>query len=118
MHHDVGAAVGGGFNQVFRRNNRQAADFREFLYRQLLIAVRGIQARADGGGAEVHFQQQLCGTQNAFCFFVQQNVEGVELLAEGHRYRILQLGTTHFQDVLELNGFALEAFAQLVNSVG
>ena len=41
----------------------------------------------------------------------------MEFLSEGHRYRVLQLGTTHFQDVLELNRFTLEALAQLMNCI-
>ena len=41
----------------------------------------------------------------------------MEFLAEGHRHRILQLGTTHFQNVLELNRFTLEAITQLVDRV-
>ena len=41
----------------------------------------------------------------------------MELLAEGHRHRVLQLGAAHFEDVLELHGFRLEAFAQLFNRI-
>ncbi len=41
----------------------------------------------------------------------------MEFLTEGHWHRVLQLGTTHFQNVLELNRFALEAIAQLVDGV-
>ena len=117
MYHDVGAAVGGGFNQVFCRHNRQVRDFSQLLYRQLLIAIRGVQTRTDGGGAQVHFQQQLGGAQQVFGLFVQQYVKRVEFLAERHRHRVLQLGTTHFQDVLELNRFTLEAITQLVDRV-
>ncbi|SAJ31298.1 Uncharacterised protein [Enterobacter cloacae] len=41
----------------------------------------------------------------------------MEFLSEGHWHRVLQLGTAHFQDVLELYGFTLEAIAQLINRV-
>ena len=87
--HHVGAAVGGRFDQIFRGDNRQVADFRQFLYRQLLITIRGVQTGADSGRAKVHFQQQFRGAQNAFGLFVKQNIKRVELLTEGHRYRIL-----------------------------
>ncbi len=41
----------------------------------------------------------------------------MELLAEGHWHRVLQLGAAHFQDVLEFDGFILETFTQLVNGI-
>ncbi len=34
--------------------------------------------------------------QNAFGLFIQQHIEGMELLAEGHRHRVLQLGAALF----------------------
>ena len=82
-----------------------------------MIAVRGVEASTNGGGAEVHLQQQLRSAQNAFGLFIKQHIEGMELLAEGHRHRVLQLGAAHFENVLELHGFRLEAFAQLFNRI-
>ena len=40
-----------------------------------------------------------------------------EFLTEGHRYCVLQLGTTHFQDVPEFDSFTFKAFTQLVNRI-
>ena len=117
MDHDVRPAVRGGFNQVFRRNDREVAHFRQLLYRQLLITVRGVETCADGGCAKVHLQQQLRGAQNAFGLFIEQHIEGMELLAEGHRHRVLQLSAAHLEDVLEFYGFRLETFAQLLNRI-
>ncbi|VGO97320.1 hypothetical protein SB00610_00438 [Klebsiella quasipneumoniae subsp. similipneumoniae] len=41
----------------------------------------------------------------------------MELLAEGHRHRVLQLSAAHLEDVLEFYGFRLETFAQLLNRI-
>ncbi len=117
MHHYVSAAVGGGFNQIFCRDNRQVGHFGQLLHRQLLIAIRGIQTRTNRRCAEVHLQQQFRGAHQVAGLFIQQHVKRVEFLAEGHRDRILQLGAAHFQDILEFDGFVLEAFAKLVNGI-
>ncbi|MOA30355.1 hypothetical protein D3C78_1514390 [compost metagenome] len=50
-------------------------------------------------------------------FFFQQHAERMEFLAQCHRHRVLQLGTTHFQDGFELFGLVVKAFAQLVDGV-
>ena len=117
MDHHIGAAVRGRFNQILRWHHRQIADFRQTLNRQMLIAFRRIEAGADGGRAQVHFQQQFSSAQNAFGLFIQQHAEGVKLLTEGHWHGILQLGTAHFQDSLEFIGFVLEAFGQLADAI-
>ena len=117
MYHYVSAAVGGRFDQVFRRYDCKVRDFRQFLYREVLVAVRRVQASTDGGSAKVNFQQQFGGAQQVFSFFIQQDVECMEFLTQGHRNRVLQLGTTHFQDGFEFYGLTLEAFAQLVNGI-
>ncbi len=38
-------------------------------------------------------------------------------MTKRHRYGVLQLGTTHFQDVLEFNRFTFETFTQLVDGI-
>ena len=89
VYHHVRAAVGGGFNQVFRRHDRQVGHFSQLLNRQLLIAIRGVQTRTDGGCAQVHFQQQLRGAQQVFGLFIQQHVKCVEFLAQRHWHCVL-----------------------------
>ncbi len=41
----------------------------------------------------------------------------MELLTQGHRHRILQLGTTHLQDALELGGLGIEGGDQCFQRV-
>ena len=96
VHHHIGAAVGGGFNQVFGELAWQAADFGEFLHGQRCVALRRVDACTDGSGAEVYFQQQLAGAFEVGFFFCQQHLEGLEFLAGSHGHGILQLGAAHF----------------------
>ena len=96
MHHHIGAAVGGGFDQVFGKLTGQAADFGEFFHGQRCVALWRIDARADGGSTEIHFQQQLAGAFEVGFFFCQQHLEGLEFLAGSHGHGILQLGAAHF----------------------
>ena len=117
MHHYVGAAVGGGFDQVFGRHDRQVADFCQFLNRQLRVAFRGVQRRPDCCRTQVHFQQQLGGAMQVAGFFFQQHAERMEFLAQRHWHRILQLGAPHFQNGFKLFCLAVKPFAQLVDGV-
>src|SRR5476649_652216 len=48
--------------------------------------------------------------------FAQGSGEGAEFLAEGHRHGVLQLGTAHFQDVVELYTLGGERLDQAVEA--
>ena len=81
------------------------------------VLGRGVQAGTDGGGAQVHFQQQLLAALDGFDLFTQGHGERVELLTQGHGNRILQLGTTHLQDLLEFNRLGIECRNQVLQRV-
>jgi hypothetical protein len=49
--------------------------------------------------------------------FTQGDGEGVELLTQGHRHGVLQLGTAHFQDMFEFLGFDIEGGDECFQSV-
>jgi hypothetical protein len=68
----------------------------------------GVDAGADGGGAEVDLADQQRGFLQALLVLAEHGGVGRELLAQGHRHRVLQLGAAHLQHVGELLGLALE----------
>jgi hypothetical protein len=77
----------------------------------------GVDAGADGGGAEVHLADQQRGFTEALLVFAEHHGVGRELLAEGHRHGILQLGAAHFQHIGKFLGLALEGAAQVGHGV-
>ena len=93
------------------------ADGGQAVHGQHLVARVGVDAGTDGGATQVHFSQQLWrqGFQ-AGQVFTQCRGEGAELLTQGHRHGVLQLGTAHFQDVAELDAFGRERLDQAVEA--
>ncbi len=72
------------------------------------VPGRGVEACADGRGAQVDLVDQLDRLGEAAAVLVQHHGERRELLAEGHGHRVLELGAAHLQHVAELDGLAGE----------
>ena len=88
--------------------------------RQLLdgeggIAGVGGDSGADRGGAEVDLAEQRRGLAQPRDVLLHRGEVGVELLAEGHRHRVLQLGAADLQHVGELDALGLEREGELVD---
>ena len=104
MYHHIRAAVGSRFNQVFSQFAIQAADFGQFFHCQSRVAFRRVHTRADGGRAQVDFQQQGARAVQIQNLFFQQHLERLEFLPRRHRYGILKLGASHFQNIFKFIG--------------
>jgi hypothetical protein len=109
VQHHIGAAVGGRFDEVLCRYVGTTGDLGQTLDGKTGVLGRSVQTGTDGGGAQVHFQQQLLATLDGFDLFTQGDGEGVELLTQGHGHGVLQLGTAHFQDMFEFLGLTSKA---------
>ena len=112
MQHHIGTAVGGRFDEILCRHIGATGDLGQPLDGQGGVLGRGVQTGPDGGGTQVHFQQQLLATLDGLDLFAQGHGEGMELLAQGHGDSILQLGTAHLQDALEFLGLGIEGCDQ------
>src|SRR5471032_3318563 len=112
-----GAHVRGGFDQVGGWHQRLTADQGQALNSQVLVTRVGVDAGTDRCAAQVYFGQQLRSQSLQACqVFAQGSGEGAEFLAEGHRHGVLQLGTAHFQDVVELYTLGGERLDQAVEA--
>ncbi len=112
-----GAHVRGGFDQVGGGLERLAADVRQALHGQQLVAGVGVDAGADGGTAQVDLGEQLRRQGlEARQVFAQGGGEGMEFLAEGHGHRVLQLGATHLQHLGEFHALGGEGGDQAVQA--
>ena len=83
----------------------------------LLVAVRGVQAGADGGCAEVSLQEQLGVVDKAFVLLAQRVREGGKLAAKRHRDGVLQLRAAHRENVAELGALLVEGVGELVDGL-
>ena len=63
------------------------------------VALGGVEAGADGGGAHVDRVEVLLRVAQELDLAVQRGGEGVELLAHRHGDRVLQLGAAHLDDL-------------------
>jgi hypothetical protein len=63
------------------------------------ITLRHVDARADCGRAHVLAVEVLLGVLQERDLALDRGRERVELLAHGHRHRVLQLGAAHLHDV-------------------
>ena len=80
-------------------------------YRSGIVRVR-IDASADRGRAHVDFADQKHRFPQPLLVFDQHHRIGGEFLPQRHRHRVLQLGTAHLDNVLELLGLRLEGLTQ------
>ena len=110
---DVGAVVGGRLHQVHRGDHGQAGDLGQHLACRVGVSVGGVQPCADGGGPQVHLQEQGLGILQSIEFLQDVGGEAVELLAQAHRHRVLELGTSHLQDPFELVALLVQRRAQI-----
>ena len=101
------------FDEVLGFDDRHAADGREHRDHQLGVAVRCVDAGADRRRAEIHFGDQRTRFAQPRLVFADHDREGEELLAQGHRHGVLQLGAADLQHALELVGLGLERAPQL-----
>ena len=115
MHGDVGAGVRGGLDEVLGEDHRQAADLGELCRGKLGIPLGSVQAGADGGGSEVDLQEQLGGPAELADLFAHEDAVDHELLPQGHRDGVLELGASHLQDVLELLGLGVEGDGEVLD---
>ena len=105
VHRDVGTCVTRGLQQVMRSSNIQTGDLPQMLDDSALIVRRGVEARADRRGTEVHLQKQSGVVVKPADLFLQQDGEGLELLSQAHRNSVLKLSTPHLQNIDELHSF-------------
>ena len=102
MHGDVGAGVTRGLEEIRGPLDIQARDLAQVTHRRLLVPRRGIEPRTDGRGTQVDLQKQVGVVDETLDLLIQEHGEGLELLPQAHRHRILQLGAPHFEHVSEL----------------
>jgi len=84
VHGHVGTCVRGCLDEVLGEDHRQTADLGELRDRMLRVAVRCVQAGADGGRTEVDLEQQLSRTSEGTDLFTHENSVDLELLPERH----------------------------------
>src|SRR5690606_14121072 len=99
---DEHARVRRGLDEVGAGDERQAGDLRQAITDQRRVARVGVDARADGGGAQVDLAKEAGRLAQPFDVFTQRDAEGAELLAERHRHGVLELGPADLDDVGEL----------------
>ncbi len=91
--HHEGASIRSGLDEVARELHLQAGDGSQFFHHGLGIAGIGADARADGGAAHVHFQEETRRFPQAVDVLAGGDREGLELLAQGHGH-ITSLNST------------------------
>src|SRR5699024_4936658 len=69
------------------------------------VARCGIEAGADRSTTEVDPVEQRVHVGDAVLFLTECGVPGAELLADGHRYRVLELRAADLHEVTELGRF-------------
>ena len=78
----------------------------------------GADAGADGGAAQVEYGQLRHQRFERGHIHLQEGGEGVELLSEGHRHRVLQLGAADGDVVDVLVGQVMEGPGQFAALFG
>ena len=107
-----GAGVLCGFDKVRGRHQRPAGQFRQMPAGKLGITARCVEPGADGGGAQIDLMQQSGGFDQTRLVFAQHHHERAELLAERHRYRILQLRAPDLDEAGKFLRLAVEGVLQ------
>ena len=67
-----------------------------------------IQSRADGGRTHVYFINQRLRIMNALDVFADHDSPSAEFLSERHRYGVLQLCASHFNNIRKFHGLCFE----------
>ena len=113
--HHIGAGIRSGLDQVGGGDERASRDLAEVFHRQLPVSGRGVQPGADRRRAQIDLQQQRACVLEVTQLLLQVHREGCELLPQCHRYRILQLGASKLEDVLELLALVIEGVGELLD---
>jgi hypothetical protein len=107
-----GAHVLGGFDEVDGGDQGQAGDLGQVAAGGLGVAGGGVQAGADGGGAEVDLVDQQVGFGQAEPVLADGDGVGAEFLAQGHGNGVLELGAAHFDHGAEFQGLWRAGFLE------
>ena len=82
--------------------NLRAGQLGQVFGRELRVSGRRGHRRADRGGAEIDLVQELADFDDPLHFFADRRTPAVELLAERHRHRVLQVRAAHLEHPIEL----------------
>ena len=107
------AHVGGRLDQVAGEHHLLPGHVRQLLDGERGIARVGVDAGADRGRAEIDLTEEARELVQPGDVLLHGGVEGVELLAERHRHRVLQLRAPHLEDVAELDRLLLQRVGQV-----
>ena len=97
-----------GLDEVGREVDREPGDPGQVLGALLRVPGRRVQAGADGGGAHVDFAEHVLDPLERLHLAGQRLAKRRELLAEGHRHRVLELRAAHLDDRRELGALGAE----------
>ena len=117
MQQHVSTAVRGCLNKIACGLHFQARNLGQGSGDLVAVTSRSIHAGADCGCAQVDLQQAALSIAQQCLFLVQVIRKALEFIAQGHRHSVLELGTAHLQDVLELIALVLERGAQAIHAV-
>ena len=87
---------------------------RQFLDRKRSVTGIGGDPGADRGRAEVHLPEQSGGLPQAVDVFLHGGMKRIELLAERHRHRVLQLGAADLEHIGEFDRLGLECIGKFL----
>ena len=73
------------------------------------IALRRVDAGADGGAAQIDLAQQIGEFAQAVDVLADGDGKGAELRAQPHGHRIHQLRTADLDDIVEFDGLCQQA---------
>ena len=97
--HDEPLLVPGGGQHVLGGHDRLAGDLGQVLGALDRVPFGGVQAGADGGRPHVDRVEVLLRVAQELDLAFQRGREGVELLADRHGDRVLQLRAAHLDDL-------------------
>ena len=104
----------GGRQHVLGRHDRLAGELGQVRRGPVGVTLRRVEAGADRRRPHVDDVEVLFCLTQVGNLGLQRRREGVELLADGHRHRVLELGAPHLHDVDEGFAFPAERLGQVV----
>ena len=109
-----GPGVARGFDEVDGGFEVEPADLPQVAEDGRRVVGVGGDARADRRRAHVDLEQQVGVLGETVVVLAEGRREAVELLPEGHRHRVLELGAADLQHVMEFDGLVEEGEPQQV----
>ncbi|MNS69958.1 hypothetical protein D3C72_1032890 [compost metagenome] len=103
--------------EILGRTHGQTRQPHELLHHLVAVLRPGVQARASGRAADAQLQEALFGLVQPVVRPADGAGVGAELLAHGHRHRVLQVGAARLDHVGELGRLGLEAGGQALQRV-